>query len=166
MQSDPKLFKFCMVHEFSIDNLRIIGDILGVQPKQNGNVFRFELQNAEHNRKLALEIHPMLLVDGIPNSMISVYSHNTFLQLHNCVGFVASDMLHQVTFFGKTENTTSGLIVEKEAGCSYYANVDDFILKGDFTKLPPELMMCSVALSLTDNIDFEGFSFDEDSTTN
>lgn len=151
-----------MVHEFSKENLQVIGETLGVQPKITGNVYRFELNNTEQNRKLALEIYPALIVDGLPNSMISVYSHNTFLQLHNCVGFVASDMLHQVTFFGKTENTTSGLIVEKEAGCSYYANVDDAVLKGDFTKLPTELMMCSVALSLTDNVDFEGFSFDED----
>ena len=149
-----------MVHEFSIDNIKQIGLILGVDPKKNGNVYRFEIRDAEHTRKLALEIIPDLTIDGISTNLISVYSHNTFLQLHNCVGFISSDILNQVTFFGKTDNTTSGLIIEKEAGCSYYANVDDSILRGDFTKLPPELMMCSVALSLTDNIDFEGFSFE------
>ena len=149
-----------MVHEFSIDNLHQIGTTLGVDPKRNGNVYRFEIKDSENTRKLALEIIPDLIVDGKPTNLISVYSHNTFLQLHNCIGFVYSDILNQVTFFGKTDNTTSGLIVEKEAGCSYYANVDDAILKGDFTKLPTELMMCSVALSLTDSLDFEGFSFE------
>ncbi|HAC16294.1 MAG TPA: hypothetical protein DCE78_10190 [Bacteroidetes bacterium] len=149
-----------MVHEFSIDNLNSIGQTLGVEPKKNGNVYRFEIHDAEHTRKLALEIMPDLMVEGKPTNLISVYSHNTFLQLHNCVGFISSEILNQVTFFGKTEGTTSGLIIEKEAGCSYYANVDDAILKGDFTKLPTELMMCSVALSLTDSIDFEGFTFD------
>lgn len=149
-----------MVHEFSIENLNLIGQTLGVEAKLNGNVYRFELQDEEKTRKLALEIIPDLIIDGRPTNLISVYSHNTFLQLHNCVGFVSSDILNQVTFFGKTDNTTSGLIIEKEAGCSYYANVDDSILKGDFTKLPTELMMCSVALSLTDSIDFEGFSFE------
>lgn len=149
-----------MVHEFSIDNLHQIGTTLGVDPKRNGNVYRFEIKDSENTRKLALEIIPDLIVDGKPTNLISVYSHNTFLQLHNCIGFVSSDILNQVTFFGKTDNTTSGLIVEKEAGCSYYANVDDAILKGDFTKLPTELMMCSVALSLTDSLDFEGFSFE------
>ncbi len=149
-----------MVHEFSIENLNLIGQTLGVEPKLNGNVYRFELQDEEKTRKLALEIIPDLIIEGRPTNLISVYSHNTFLQLHNCVGFVSSDILNQVTFFGKTDNTTSGLIIEKEAGCSYYANVDDTILKGDFTKLPTELMMCSVALSLTDSIDFEGFSFE------
>jgi len=149
-----------MVHEFSIENLNLIGQTLGVEAKINGNVYRFELQDEEKTRKLALEIIPDLIINGHPTNLISVYSHNTFLQLHNCVGFVSSDILNQVTFFGKTDNTTSGLIIEKEAGCSYYANVDDTILKGDFTKLPTELMMCSVALSLTDSIDFEGFSFE------
>ena len=149
-----------MVHEFSIENLNLIGQTLGVEAKVNGNVYRFELQDEEKTRKLALEIIPDLIINGHPTQLISVYSHNTFLQLHNCVGFVSSDILNQVTFFGKTDNTTSGLIIEKEAGCSYYANVDDTILKGDFTKLPTELMMCSVALSLTDSIDFEGFSFE------
>lgn len=149
-----------MVHEFSIDNLNLIGQTLGVEAKLNGNVYRFELQDEDKTRKLALEIIPDLIIDGKPTNLISVYSHNTFLQLHNCVGFVSSDILNQVTFFGKTDSTTSGLIIEKEAGCSYYANVDDSILKGDFTKLPTELMMCSVALSLTDSLDFEGFSFE------
>lgn len=149
-----------MVHEFSIDNLQSIGKTLGVEPKRNGNVYRYEIKDPENNRKLALEIYPDLIVEGKLTNIVSVYAHNTFLQLHNCVGFVSSDLLHQVTFFGKTDNTTSGIIVEKEAGCSYYANVDDAVLKGDFTKLPPELMMCSVALSLTENIDFEGFTFD------
>jgi hypothetical protein len=149
-----------MVHEFSIENLHTIGKTLGVEPKKNGNVYRYEIKDPENTRKLALEIYPDLLVDGKLTNIVSIYSHNTFLQLHNCVGFVSSELLNQVTFFGKTDNTTSGIIVEKEAGCSYYANVDDAILKGDFTKLPPELMMCSVALSLTDNIDFEGFTFE------
>jgi len=149
-----------MVHEFSLQNLDLIGRTLGVESKLNGNVYRFELQDEDKTRKLALEIIPDLWIEGRSTNLISVYSHNTFLQLHNCIGFVSSDILNQVTFFGKTDNTTSGLIIEKEAGCSYYANVDDTILKGDFTKLPTELMMCSVALSLTDSIDFEGFSFE------
>ncbi len=94
--------------------------------------------------------------------MVSVYAHNTFLQLHNCTGFVISELLNQVTFFGKSNGKVSGLIVEKEAGCSLYSNVNESLLNGDFTKLPTEVMMSSVALSLTDTIDFEGFSFDDE----
>lgn len=131
------------------------------EAKSTGNIVRFEIKDSETQRKIALEIHFDIDVeDGVTN-MISVYSQSAFLQLHNCTGFLTSDLLEQVTFFGKQNGLTTGLIVEKQAGCSLYANVNDAILKGDFTKLPPELMMCSVALSLTDTIDIEGFTFDE-----
>ena len=94
--------------------------------------------------------------------MVSVYSGNTFIQLHNCTAFVASDLLKQVTFFGKFGGHTTGLIVEQGAGCSIYANVDDAVLSGDFTKLPEDVMMCGVALSLTDSLDSDDFSFDDE----
>ena len=41
-----------------------------------------------------------------------------------------------------------------------YANVDEMITKGDFTQLPEDIMMCSIALSLTDTMD-DNFSFDD-----
>jgi hypothetical protein len=131
------------------------------EAKSSGNTVRFEIKDSETQRKLALEIHFDIDVEDGVTTMVSVYSQSAFLQLHNCTGFITSDLLEQVTFFGKQNGLTTGLIVEKQAGCSLYANVNDAILKGDFTKLPPELMMCSVALSLTDTIDFEGFTFDE-----
>lgn len=131
------------------------------EAKSSGNTVRFEIKDSETQRKLALEIHFDIDVEDGVTTMVSVYSQSAFLQLHNCTGFLTSDLLEQVTFFGKQNGLTTGLIVEKQAGCSLYANVNDAILKGDFTKLPPELMMCSVALSLTDTIDFEGFTFDE-----
>ena len=147
-----------MIHEFSEDNLNIIGEVLGAGIKKTNNVYRFELTDQAGHRKLALEMHVGLEVEDDSMNMISVYSQNTFLQLHNCIGFVASETLNQVTFFGKSDNRTSGLIVEREAGCSFYANVSDEHLTGDFTRQPQEIMMSTVALSLTDNID----SFDSD----
>lgn len=148
-----------VLHRDSV--LTSLSALFQTEAKSNGNTMRFEIKDSETQRKLALEIHFDIDVeDGITN-MISVYTQSAFLQLHNCTGFITSDLLEQVTFFGKQNGLTTGLIVEKQAGCSLYANVNDAILKGDFTKLPPELMMCSVALSLTDTIDFEGFTFDE-----
>src|SRR5690625_6836726 len=88
-------------------------------------------------------------------NMVSVYSGSTFIQLHNCTAFIASELLRQVTFFGKQGGYTSGLIVEEAAGCNFYANVDDAVLSGDFTRLPEDLMICGVALSLTETLDTE-----------
>ncbi|MDZ7807051.1 MAG: hypothetical protein U5K71_08035 [Gracilimonas sp.] len=148
-----------MIHKFTKENIDEIAKVLGTSPKPLGNdVFRFEVKNEEDPRKLALEIHLGLEVDGETMNMVSVYAYNTFLQLHDCTAFVASEMLQQVTFFGRSGEKTSGLIVEKTAGCSLYANVDHSILNGDFTQLPEDLMMCGIALSLTESMD-DDFSF-------
>lgn len=149
-----------MIHQFTEENIEEIGIVLGTEAKKTGNVYRLELKDHSGSRKLALEIHVNLNVNNQFINMVSVYASNTFLQLHNCTGFVASDLLNQVTFFGKQFGLVSGLIIEKEAGCSLYSNVNEEILLGDFTQLPPEVMMSSVALSLTENVDFEGFSFE------
>lgn len=152
-----------MIHDFTKENIDAIGTVLGCSPKPLGDdVFRFEMINEEENRKLALEIHLGLEVNDKRMNMVSVYASNTFLQLHNCTAFIASDILKQVTFFGKQDSITSGLIVEQGAGCSLYANVDNAVLNGDFTKLPEDVMMCGVALSLTESIDLDNFTFDDE----
>lgn len=152
-----------MVHQFTKENIDAIANVLGSKAKPLGNdVYRLQVVNEEENRKLALEIHLGLDVKGKKLNMVSVYAQNTFLQLHNCTAFIASDILQQVTFFGRQNERTSGLIVEKGAGCSLYANVSETILNSDFTKLPEDLMMSAIALSLTESIDMDDFSFDED----
>lgn len=151
-----------MVHQFTKENIDAIAKVLNAKPKPLGDdVFRFEVVNKEDNRKLALEIHLGLEVHDESLNMVSVYAQNTFLQLHNCTAFIASDMLKQVTFFGRQGERTSGLIVEEGAGCSLYSNVSETILNSDFTQLPEDLMMCAIALSLTESVDLDDFSFDE-----
>lgn len=152
-----------MIHDFTNENIEEISKVLGTQVKAIGSdLFRLELINQKSGHKLALEIHLSMDVHSKRMNMISVYSGATFMQLHNCTKFVASELLGQVTFFGKSDNRTTGLIVDKESGCSLYANVDEKLLTGDFTALPEDLMMCSVALSLTDSPNLDDFSFDDD----
>ena len=61
-------------------------------------------------------------------------------------------MLGEVTFIGEHQGRLSGLIIEREAGCSLYSNVDSSLLSGDFTKLGPEVMLSGIALSLSEGI--------------
>lgn len=151
-----------MVHQFTKENIDAIAKVLQAEAKPLGNdVFRIEIENEKEGRKLALEIHLGLQVKGEESNMVSVYAEETFLQLHNCTAFIASDLLQQVTFFGRHHERTSGLIVETGAGCSFYANVDETILNSDFTQLPEDLMMCAVALSLTESVEPDNFSFEE-----
>ncbi|HEX6983474.1 MAG TPA: hypothetical protein VF181_12015 [Balneolaceae bacterium] len=152
-----------MVHQFTKENIDAIAEVLQTEAKPLGNdVYRLEVVNKEEARKLALEIHLGLDIHGEKMNMVSVYAQNTFLQLHNCTAFIASEMLKQVTFFGRQQERTSGLIVEQGAGCSLYSNVSEAVLNSDFTQLPEDLMMCAIALSLTESVDLDNFSFDED----
>lgn len=126
--------------------------ILGVQPKLSGRTVRFEIENSEQNRKLALEIYPGIPIGKRKGTLVSVYTPTAHLQLHFCTGYVVSEMLGELTFIGEESGKLSGLTVEREGGCSLYANVDREILSGDFTTLGPEIMMSGIALSLTESI--------------
>jgi len=152
-----------MIQDFSTENIDSVAEVLGAKTKRIGNMIRLEIESANGASKAAAEFYFDLEVNGVPTNVVSVYSHNTFMQLHNCNGFLASDLLNQVTFFGRTNDTISGLIIDREASCSFYANVSEQLLSCDFTTLPTEVMMCSIALSLTDTdtFDLDGFQFDE-----
>ena len=78
-----------------------------------------------------------------------------FLQLHGCTGYLSSEELGEVIFFARDGRRAAGLVVERGAGASLYANVSEALLSTDFTQLPPEVMMAAVALSMSESL-FEG----------
>ncbi len=146
-----------MGFSFSDNDLERIETVLGVKSKRDGNVARFELQNEESGRRITLEIHGQLSVptdiDASGHSnLISVYATSSFLQLQGCTGFLASQELGEVIFVARAGHGANGLVVEREVGCSLYANVDMRQLSTDFTQLPPELIMSSVALSVAEGL--------------
>ncbi|MFQ6618741.1 MAG: hypothetical protein ACE5QV_08655 [Fidelibacterota bacterium] len=141
-----------MDFKFTKDDIKRISSVLGVKPKYMGNNYRFTLINDEDGRKLSLEIYSEIAIGKNRGNLISVYTENAHLQLHFCSGYVVSEMLGEVTFVGEFNGKLSGLIVEKGAGCSLYANVDREILSGDFTRLGPEVMLSGIALSLTEDL--------------
>lgn len=137
---------------FKSEDILKISRILGVQAKHLSNNYRFELENKENNRKLALEIYSGIQIGRRKGNLISVYTATAHLQLHFCTGYVISEMLGEVTFVGEEEGKLSGLIIEREGGTSLYSNVDRSILSGDFTTLGPEVMLSGIALSLTETV--------------
>jgi hypothetical protein len=141
-----------MSFTFKKTDYKKLSRVLGVPAKHMGNNIRFELEGKESQRKLALEIYPGITIGKRRGNLVSVYTPNAHLQLHFCSGFVISDMLSEVTFVGESNGKLCGLIVEKEGGCSLYANVDSEILSGDFTRLGPEVMLSGIALSLTESL--------------
>jgi len=137
---------------FKSSDIRRLEKLFSTSAKAKGSNYRFELGSGEACRKLALEIYPDIPIGKQHGALVSVYTPNAHLQLHFCSGYVVSDVLGEVTFIGEENNKLSGLIVEKEGGCSLFANVDRSIVSGDFTKLGPEVMLSGIALSLTDTI--------------
>jgi len=141
-----------MAFVFKESDIRKVGKVLGAAAKRNGATYRFELGGKESGRRLALEIYPGIAIGEERGNLVSVYTQSAHLQLHFCSGYVGSEMLGEVTFVGEQGGRLSGLIVEKEGGCSLYANVNRSLLSGDFTQLGPEVMLSGIALSLTDGI--------------
>ena len=137
---------------FTKKDFEIMGSVLGAGFKKTGRCYRLVLDNAKENRKLSLEIYPDIPIGKQKGNLITVYTRSTHLQLHFCSGYVVSEMLGEVTFVGECEGRLSGLIIEKDAACSLYANVDTSLLSGDFTKLGPEVMLSGIALSLVEHI--------------
>ena len=145
-----------MAFAFSEADLQRIAQVLGVPAKADGPLARFELTDEESGRRLTLEVRPdVALPDAFAEetaNLVSVYAASSFLQLQGCTGYIASQELGEVIFFARRGGVTNGLVIERQAGCSLYANVDDRLLSTDFTRLPPELIMSSVALSMTESI--------------
>ncbi len=137
---------------FAEKDIKKIAKVLNVEPKFKGNNYRFVINNESKNLHISLEIYPDIQIGEKTGNLISVYAPSAHLQLHFCTGYVISDMLGEVTFIGECGGKVSGLIIEKEAGCSLYSNVDSSILSGDFTTLGPEVMLSGVALSLAEEL--------------
>ena len=98
-----------MTEQFRDDDIKKISAILGVQPKVSGNSIRFEVENKELNRKLALEVYPNIPIGKRRGTLVSVYTPTAHLQLHFCTGYVVSEMLGELTFVGETNGKLSGL---------------------------------------------------------
>lgn len=133
-------------------DIRKLEKTFGVRARLMGDNIRFELASAEANRRLALEIYSQIPIGRKKGTLVSVYTENAHLQLHFCSGYVVSEELGEVTFVAEQDGKVSGLIIERQAGCSLFANVDRSLVSGDFTQLGPEVMLTGIALSLTDGI--------------
>ncbi len=146
-----------MAFTFSDEDFERISTVLGSAAKRDNSLVRYELFDDTTGRRLSLEITPDLALpdnvrDDQPGNLVSVYAASSFLQLQGCTGYIASQELGEVIFFARRDGLTNGLVIEREVGCSLYANVDSRLLSADFTQLPSELVMSSVALSMTETL--------------
>lgn len=137
---------------FTEQDIKTISKVLGVEPIKRAENYRFVLENSQEKRRLSLEIYPDIPIGKDRGNLISIYTMNSHIQLHFCTGYVPSESLGEVIFIGEYQGRVSGVIVEKEAGCSFYANVEKKILSGDFTQLAPEVVLSGIALSVAEHL--------------
>ena len=141
-----------MDFRFKAADIAKLESVLGVRAMAMGTYHRFEIAPADPVRKTALEVYEAIRIGTKKGNLISVYTPGSHLQLHFCSGYVVSDVLGEVTFVAEDGEKVSGLIVEKQGGCSLFANVGRRLLSGDFTQLGPEVMLSGIALSLTEGL--------------
>jgi hypothetical protein len=115
--------------------------------------YRLKLVKPDEKRQLSLEIYPEVALDEkSTGALVVVYTHNCHLQIHNCTGYVVSEELGEVTFVSESAGKISGLVVEREAACSLYTNVNRKLISDDFTRFGVEVMLSGIALSLAEDI--------------
>lgn len=143
-----------MIELFPKEKVEEIGKVIGSDNVEwDTDHYRMKVASHENQRLLVLEIYPRTeLGRRKTGAMIVVYAGGAHLQLHNCSGFVISDELGEVTFVSENEDKISGLVVEKEAACSLYSNINRELISSDFTNLGVEVMLSGVALSLAEDI--------------
>ena len=138
--------------QFTSKDIETISKVLAAEPVKRVDNYRFVLENKQEQRKLSLEIYPNIPIGAEVGNLISIYTINSHIQLHFCTGFVPSESLGEVIFISENQGSISGVIVEKGAGCSVYANLDRSILSGDFTKMAPEVMLSGIAMSVAEHL--------------
>lgn len=141
-----------MKFKFTKDKIAEIEKVLQAEFSHRENQYRMILEYEEKNRKLTLEIFQDIQIGTKTGNLVSVFTPSAHAQLHFCSGFVASDVLGEVTFIGAHNGRLSGIIVEKDAAFSVYSNIDAELLSSDFTKLGPEVMVSGIALSLAEHL--------------
>ena len=124
--------------------------VLGVAAQRDNGLTRLSLSDAASGRRLAVEV-----VAGEGGAIVKVYGTEAHLELHDCAGVVTSDELGEAIFFARGGGRVAGLVVEREAACSLYANVAERLLSADFLSVAPEVAQAAVVLSLSEPL-FEG----------
>jgi len=146
--------------QFTKSHIEKIAKVLELDVQDKGTHYRFELFNENKGLQLNFELYSDAAIGNKKGNLLTIYSNYGIHQLQFCSGFIASEMLGEVTFIAENGEYISAAIIEKEGGYSFYANVEKELITSDFTKLGPEVMMCGLALSITEPV-LDGGDFDE-----
>lgn len=109
---------------------------------------RFEVLNPESRLQVNIELYTGVNFGSKEGNLVNVFTNYGVHQLHDCTGYVASELLGEILFFSESEDRVNAVVVEKLGGYSVYSNVDKKLINADFATMSPEIMMTGVSLSL------------------
>jgi hypothetical protein len=126
---------------------------LGVAPERSadGRVVSFALADEASGRRLAVDD----VRTEAGTTVVKVYGRESHLELHDCTGVVSTDDLGEALFFARRGGRVSGLVVERAAACSLFANVEEALLTADYFTVAPDVAHAAVVLSMAET-QFEG----------
>jgi leucyl aminopeptidase (aminopeptidase T) len=133
---------------FSKKDFSKIATTLAVKALDKENHTRFEVLNSKSKLQVNIEIYTDVSFGAKQGNLVNVFTNYGVHQLHDCTGFVASELLGEVIFFAESPERVNAVVVEKEGGYSVYSNVDKKLINSDFAAMSPEIMMTGVSLSL------------------
>lgn len=141
-----------MEFKFTEEKFKEIEEVLNARFVKRGNQYRMVVESDDPPRRLTLEIFVDIPMGKKSGNLVTVFTAASHNQLHFCTGFVASEVLGEVTFIAEHLGRLSGIIVEKDAACSVYSNIDSALVSGDFTNMGSEVMLSGVALSIAEHL--------------
>lgn len=121
---------------------------LGIDPERSadGRTVSLALSDAESGRRLAVDV--VRTEDG--TTVVKVYGPAAHLELHGCSGVVSDGDLGEALFFARESGRVSGLVVERAAACSLFANVEERLLTADYFTVAPDVAHAAVVLSMAE----------------
>lgn len=138
--------------QFEQQHFNEIAGVLGAELEVSGNQATFVISNFEEKRQVTFSIISTVDYPENEGNMLIVQTGASHTQMHNCLGYVASEMLNEVAFISESAGNLSGVIIEKGASVTIYTNINKDLLSADFTTLSPEVMMAGISLSLADHL--------------
>ncbi len=143
-----------MIQQFDPSTLSHIAEALGGECTDQGQgAWRLVLSSEAHNRTIVVDIQFEVASEGVFGALVTFFAPGVVIQSHRCSQVVISNALQQVVFFDRANDVLTATILEQPAGVTHYAGVSASLLRADFTSLPEELMMSSLALSILDDED-------------
>ncbi|MFN3385012.1 MAG: hypothetical protein ACK42Y_00295 [Candidatus Thermochlorobacter sp.] len=141
-----------MSYKFNKKDFKKIAKALAVkEPIVGHNHARIEIEDHVSKRKVSLEIYPELEIGDKVGNLVQAFTPLGLLQLHFCTDYIVSEELGEVILFAENGSKISGFVIGKDAGITFYANVDKSLLSKDPLKLSGEVIGCAVQLALTEH---------------